>query len=279
MQIIDAHVHFFNLEKQPDLPWPPSDSPIRKTTLPSHLQRCSSPKQLAAAIAIEASPRVSDTSELLKLAETESFVLGIVGNLRPDLPDFEDRLHAFARHPKFLGIRLRPISKFDLTDKQLLENLEQLSRYKLTLEFGLPSLDLFSKAEKLADLLPNTTILLDHYGHPNIDGSSPDQKWQQSMRSLAQRPNVYCKVTSLQSRSKTNPPPASLDHYRPLLDFLWETWGKERLIYGSNWPPASTSSSYPEILDLFQSYLTNSPQAAERFFSENAIKAYRTPSP
>ena len=59
---------------------------------------------------------------------------------------------------------------------------------------------------------------------------------KQSARAAGE--HVFCKVSALVegTRKTERDAPNDLDFYRPVLDALWEIFGEDRLICGSNWP-------------------------------------------
>ena len=60
------------------------------------------------------------------------------------------------------------------------------------------------------------------------------------------------------------------------LDELWNIFGPERLIYGSDWPNSDHWGSYAEVLSVVREYFTGKGRpAAEKFFWKNSIDAYR----
>jgi predicted TIM-barrel fold metal-dependent hydrolase len=89
---------------------------------------------------------------------------------------------------------------------------------------------------------------------------------------------VFCKVSALVegTRKRKGDAPAAVDFYRPTLDALWQTFGEDRLIYGSNWPVSNNAASYATLYNIPRHYLEKrGAGAAEKFFRRNAIAAYK----
>ena len=64
--------------------------------------------------------------------------------------------------------------------------------------------------------------------------------------------------------------------YRPRLDQLWDIFGEDRLMYGSDWPNSDIWGPYHFALRLVGEYVSAKGQAAaEKFFWKNSIAAYR----
>jgi predicted TIM-barrel fold metal-dependent hydrolase len=70
--------------------------------------------------------------------------------------------------------------------------------------------------------------------------------------------------------------PTDLDFYRPRIDQMWDLFGEDRLLYGSDWPNSDNWKPYPEVLRLVQEYFAVKGRAvAEKFFWKNSVSAYR----
>ena len=77
-------------------------------------------------------------------------------------------------------------------------------------------------------------------------------------------------------RDVTGKAPAMVAFYRPVLDALWDVFGVDRLIYGSNWPVSNRFASYPTVLGIVREYFSErGKEAGEKYFSRNAQSAYK----
>jgi predicted TIM-barrel fold metal-dependent hydrolase len=69
---------------------------------------------------------------------------------------------------------------------------------------------------------------------------------------------------------KLNLDPAS---YKPMLDFIWDIFGEDRIVYASGWP--TPIDRIKMSLDILRPYfLAKGRSAAEKFFWRNSIPAY-----
>lgn len=258
MEIIDSHVHFFDADRIEGIVWPPIDSSIRVAgnASPARRKALATDSLLTGVIVIETSRREIDDDWLLALAHEENLIVGAVLNLQPDVDDFEARLNVACESSAFVGIRLRPISNYDLSCQTLLRNLELLGDRNKTIEFGAPDQRLKLAFARVAANLQGTTLILDHAGHPNA-GSYGDAEWLASMRKIAACPNAFVKVTMSAHQ---------FTEWRETLDVLVELFGAERLLYGSNWP-VSEVAEVNALLEYFGG-------DAHAFFHDNARRAY-----
>ena len=174
MRIFDSHVHLFDPEQPGGIVWPADDSSLYRPTMPSDLVAASKPLDVTECIAVETSRRPIDDQWLLKLADKTPMISGVVLNLQPDLPGFETRLDAALESDKFVGIRLRPIERYDLSAATLLSSFSLLEKSGKTVEFGAKTNEQKSALADLAERHSGTSWILDHFGHPKtcqvIDG-------------------------------------------------------------------------------------------------------------
>ena len=129
----------------------------------------------------------------------------------------------------------------------------------------------------LAEKCPKLRIVINHAANLRIDGREPPAKWRDGMAAAAKHPNVFCKVSALVEQTGKKPPPREVDYYRPVLDTLWDLFGENRLIYGSDWPVSDRSDrDYAQIQRLAQEYFSSRGEAVlEKYFWRNAKAAYQ----
>ena len=110
----------------------------------------------------------------------------------------------------------------------------------------------------------------------DIDGSPPAPDWIAGIKKAAAYQNVYCKVSGLYQHSAVQPAPKDVEHYRSLLDTLWNVFGQDRLIYGSNWPVTKRNGDYASYVAVVNSYFAEKgKEASEHYFWKNAAEAYQ----
>ena len=274
---IDTHVHFYDPERPQGVPWPPADNALLyRTVLPEHCKALAAPEGVTGVIVVEASTWVEDNQWILDLAENEPFIVGFVGNLNPESDDFEKDLDRFAANPLFRGIRIggaRNVRKIK-TDA-IASKIEKLADRDLELDL-LAGADELPEISALATRIPDLRIVINHVAHVPIDGRAPDPQWVQGMQAAAKHPHVYCKVSGLVERSQDQPAPDDPAYYVPTLDALWEIFGEDRVIYGSNWPVCERSAPYATVHRIVAEYVKDKgEEASEKYFWKNAKAAYK----
>jgi predicted TIM-barrel fold metal-dependent hydrolase len=277
-EIIDAHTHFYDPARPEGVPWPgKTDKLLYRTVLPRDFLAVARPVGVTRTIVVEASPWLEDNQWLLDLAAKDRTIVGVVGRLFPGDDKFADHLKRFAKNPLFRGIRINK----DELEKGLVKSgyvtdLKRLGEHGLTLDVnGGP--DMPAVVARLAAQVPSLRIVINHAGNLPIDGKAPPESWLKGMKQAAAGKNVYCKVSALVEGAvpRNQKAPAGVAYYRPVLDALWDTFGPDRLIYGSNWPVSDSRADYATVFGIVRQYFSEKGDvAARKFFTDNARKAW-----
>jgi L-fuconolactonase len=279
--IIDTHIHQFDPRRPQGVPWPnQKDAVLYQPALPDRYRRLATPLGVTGAIVVECSPWLEDNQWVLDIAATDPILVGIVGNLEPGTPDFRKHLERLHRNPLFLGIRHgnlwgRKLGA-GLSKPEFVSDLKALAEAGLELDTADPDPALVSDAVRLTDLVPNLRVVMDHlpWLEPPADVKAQGAH-QANMRELGKRPQIYVKVSHV-LRTVDGRVPANLDFYRPRLDELWDIFGLDRLLYGSDWPNSDQWGPYQQVLSLVREYfISKGPVVAEKYFWKNSIAAYR----
>ena len=279
--IIDSHVHFFDPTRPGGIPWPPPDLPaLYRPALPPRLQSLSKQFGVAGCIAIECSPLLSDNDWLLNLAESQPFVLGIIGNLDPADPAFHAHLARLRKNPLFLGIRYGNLWErdllHDLSKPHFLDGLRALSDAGLVFESANPDPRLIRALLQIAESVPQLRIVVDHLPNAKVIGDPHTvTTFRRNLAALARHPSVYVKLSEIPV-IKDGALIRDKRHYREKLDPLWDLFAPDRVIFGSDWPNSDQVAPYDQTFAIVTEYMSSKPaDSRERYFFENSKAAYR----
>ena len=164
--------------------------------------------------------------------------------------------------PLMAGVTSRVILKYDAAD--------------LTLDTANPRPKLIEDVVRLTDKAPGIRVVIDHLpGMDALDDPAQRPGVEKTLRELAQR-NVFVKVSAVARRveGKVVTDPAA---YKPRLDLIWNIFGPDRLVYGSDWPnSAGNWVSYETALSLVRQYFdAKGREVAEKYFWKNSVAAYK----
>ena len=282
LEIIDCHTHFYDPLRPEGVPWPDPNSPLYRTVLPEHLKALKKFRPLSGTVIVEASAWPEDNAWLLELAKTDPFIVGIVGNLTPGDDKFNGYLQRFAADRLFRGIRINVKLLQGLLDKYDLTDLRKLADRNLSLDVnGGPEMP--AVVAVAAKRLPELRFVQNHVGNVPVTSSPPPAEWQAGIRAAAAQPNVFCKISALLESAWHHggkSTPNDLDFYRPYIDTVWQAFGDDRVIYGSNWPVSERASDYETLQRIYLEYASEKGrQVLQQFCSLNAKRAYKWLSP
>lgn len=275
LQFIDCHTHFYDPMRPQGVPWPGRDDRVLyRTMLPVTYEAAAEPLGIVGTVVVEASPWVEDNQWLLDLAAGDRFLKGVVGRLDPASERFGEHLERFARNPLYRGIRINHDELTAGLRGNLVERLRRFVELNLELDVnGGPAMP--ADVARLAAALPRLRIVINHCANLRIDGREPPREWREGMQAAARHANVFCKVSALVEQTGRERAPRDTEYYRPVLDALWNCFGEDRLIFGSNWPVSERSAPLADLTAIVREYFTaRGPRAAAKFFRENSQTAY-----
>jgi len=271
MPIVDTHIHLFDTNRSQGVPWPPKDNQVLyQPALPERYRKLAVPLGITGAIEVEASPWLEDNQWVLDVAAKDRILVGTVGNLEPGKPGFRQNLDRFHRNPLFRGIRYGNLWDRDYEGEsarpQFLADLKYLAETGLSLDTANPTPALMAWVVRITDRVPGLRVILDHL--PQIEPPA-------DLRRLAQRPQVYVKVSQVLRRVNGRVP-TDLGFYRSRLDEIFGLFGEDRLLYGSDWPNSDQWGDYGAVFHLVHEYFSaKGPVVMEKYFWKNSVAAYR----
>jgi predicted TIM-barrel fold metal-dependent hydrolase len=288
MPVIDAHIHLFDPTRAGGVPWPtPKDTALYKPALPNRYAHLAEPHGVVGAIAIEASPWLIDNFWLNDLCTKNSILLGFIGDLLPESPDFAATLDHLHRSPFFLGIRCGNLWNRDLlvasSNPAFTNGLKLLAQSGLVLETANPDANLIAAVVRISDQVPNLRIVLDHLPNASIPTDAAKRAdYDANLRELAHRPQIFVKGSEIVRRIGTRVP-LDLAAYKDSLDQLWDLFGEDRIFFGSDWPNSDSVATYDQVFHVAKSYIaTRSLKAQQKYLWKNSIAVYhwkaRTPA-
>ena len=274
---IDAHQHFWRLDRG-DYAWlTPALAPIHRDFLPADLEPILSRHSINATILVQAAPTIAETLFLLSLAVANSFIAGVVGwvDLTAGVPRQLAHLRSLPGGDKLAGIRHQVQ---DEGDPHWLERDDVLAGIDCAGDAGL-AYDLLvharhlPSAEYAAKMLPHVRFVLDHGAKPPIAGGG-SEAWRTGIARLAALPNVSCKLSGFITEAVWATWRAA--EILPYMRYLLESFGAHRMMYGSDWPVCLLAGTYDDVLTLAKDACSQLDAAESRaIFSENAIRIYR----
>ena len=278
--IIDTHIHLFDPRRPEGIPWPPKENTlIYKPALPDRYRALTKSLGIVGAIEVECSPWLEYNQRVLDVAAKDTIIVGTIGNLEPGKPNFGKQLDRFGANQLFRGIRYGYLWDRNLRDQlrvpAFVDDLRKLGDRGMTLDSANPTIDLLEDLADITDRVPLLKIVVDHL--PKIvvpDDAKSKGRYAAAIKRLAERPNVYVKVSAVLSKINGSIP-YTLAPYKNKLDGLYAAFGPDKLIYGSDWPNSDPLGNYAQVLAVVREYFeSKGKDVAEKYFWRNSVNAY-----
>ena len=279
LPVIDTHIHFMDPRLPEGITWRTQDMPFYRPVLPEEYRQVTKPHNVSGVIVVEASGRMETNDWLLGLAANESLIVGYVGRLTPGNPEFGPLLDKYHKNHLFRGIRIYFGMLGDgLKQPQFLADLKTMADMGLTIDIaGGPSQlpVALGNLARINDRIPNLRWVIDHLPMPTPESEADRSLLKTGMAEIKQRPVIFAKASEV-IRRRGDVAPVGLEHWRSGLDEIWDVFGANRLLYGSNWPASAPVAQYKDVFNVVQEYFIGKGQEeAENYFWKNSIAAYR----
>lgn len=271
--LLDSHQHFWRYDAV-QYPWIPKGSPLERDWLPADLAALQKPLGLSGSIAVQARQSLAESHWLLGLADADPLVSGVVGWVDLQSDAVEEQLAPLAAHPKFAGVRHvtqnEPDDAFHLRPA-VVRGIARLRQFGLRYDLLIFPNQLPAAIE-LVRRLPDQPFVLDHIAKPYVKRGELSP-WREQIRELALAPNVMCKVSGMVTEA--DHAAWTPEQFRPYLDVVFEAFGEDRLMWGSDWPVCLLAGSYARVHELVADYARQlSPAGQSKLFGANCAKFY-----
>jgi L-fuconolactonase len=225
-------------------------------------------------VTVQVQQNIDETRWLLELADRHDSIRGVVGWVDLRSPQLRSQLDHFAGHPKFVGVRHivqdEPDDRFMLRD-DFRRGIAQLAAFGLTYDVLVYPRQL-PAAITLVEEFPGQPFVLDHIAKPPI-AEGRLAPWESDLRRLARLPNICCKLSGMVTEANWKAwQPGDFHRY---LDVVFEAFGPDRLMIGSDWPVCTLSADYAAAMRIVLDYISQLPPAAQDgILGENCARFY-----
>jgi L-fuconolactonase len=216
-----------------------------------------------------------DASYAVEVAKAHPGRMAIVKPVDPDDPNVADVIAEWKKTPGAVGIRIMvpKENKRDENDPGIDRILRAAVRYDLPVNMlAWGNLDV---GTALVDRHPDTRFIIDHLGilQPR-QPPAPPEPWADlpKVLALAKRPNAVIKVSGACTLSR-QPYPFN-DIWDPLAR-VFDAWGFERCLWGTDWTRAFAVVNYENAVTPFVQTSRLSESERAMLMGAACIKAYR----
>jgi L-fuconolactonase len=272
---IDAHQHFWDLDRF-DYAWMPAEpSVLRQNFLPDRLEQILTRNRFEGSVLVQANTLLAETHWLLELAEANEFIRAVVGWVDLTDPRLGAVLDELQKRPKFKGVRHPVHDEADdnwLMRPDVLAGLAELARRGLPYDLLLRPQHL-PLVPRIAERVPDLRMVIDHIAKPLI-AAQVMEPWARDIEAASKLPQVYCKLSGM--ITEADPKSCKAEHLKPYVEHVMRIFGPDRLMFGSDWPVCMLAGSWKEALAAFTQSIGAQPiEVREKLLGETARNFYR----
>jgi L-fuconolactonase len=280
--IVDSHVHLYDI-KRFNYGWLAGVPKLNRTYLLEDFDRARETiavdKMVFAEVAVDSGLHLDEAAFIQELANRDPRLCGIVAHVpleKGNAVEFDivalkklrnlsgvrrlietERNPAFCLEPNFIAA-LRLLPKYDLT-------------FDICIKYTA-----MAYALELVKRCPEVSFVLDHIGKPDIKNGLREPWWSQ-LTELAHHPNVVCKVSGVITEADHQYWTA--DQITPYVSHVIESFGFDRVMYGSDWTVSELSHKYADWVEIIDSVVMGASEAElHKLYRDTAIRIYRLPS-
>lgn len=270
---IDTHLHSWNLS-QVDYAWlKPDYKAFYGNFTPDVVEAQVKAAGVDRCVLVQAADSYEDTSSMLVHADYRPWIGGVVGwcnLLNPE--ETRRRMEIYSKSPWYKGMRHLIHGESDgdwVVRDAVIESLNILAEFGMTFDVVAVFPNHLKHVPALAQRAPTLKMVIDHLAKPPV--GQKESPWFDQMKAAAASPNVYAKLSGQFDR-----PEWTVDDVKPYVDFVFEQFGADRIMFGSDWPVALMGGTYQSVWDNTQKLLAGRSQAEkDAALGGTAAKFYR----
>ena len=243
-RIIDSHVHVW--KNDPRYPWAKETAkPPERDATPEMLLELMKANGVAKTVVVQYIGYRWDNSYAADVLKRYPQYFRGVARVNPEDPAAPDHLSRLVTDQGFRGVRLSPAGNAsgDWFRGPLMPPLwRRCDELKVPMTVLAP-ITRMPDVARLAEPLPNLTVVIDHMADCPIDQPAELEK----LIALRRYPKVFVKISHTWSISRQDYPWLDAQEY---VKRLYNSFGPQRLMWGTDWPVSEPRTTYARTLSV-----------------------------
>lgn len=277
MQIFDSHQQLWHPEKF-YYSWLQDKPDLKRPFLATDMPREGNGWTLNGSLVVEGrclpEQGIQEARWLNGVAAEQVCIHGVIAYAPLENHNFHAYLEVIQKDaPHVRGVRRPLLGKdADLMQREhFLDAVRVLPDYDYTFDLAIDSSQL-ARAANIAQHAPQTRIIIDHLGRPDVQHES-FEAWHYGLRTLSAYDNVFCKL-SVPVLDETVSP--SLSVIRQYIEAAVTLFGVERVLFASNFPRMQAIGlTYDAwVKAVLQVVEQRGKDAVQKVFHDNARTVY-----
>jgi len=272
-KIIDCHQHFWKIARG-DYNWLDQKLDVLyRNYEPEDLEPTLKKANITKTILVQAAPTIEETQYILSLADRYEFIAGVVGWVDLESPSAPEDIALLAKHPKFKGVRpmIQNIKDVNWAANPTLTPAIQALVTKGLRFDALVLTQHLNSLMSMMDCNPDLPTVINHAAKPSI-ASNDLSLWKRKIKNIASNSNAYCKLSGLVNEASNV---IDINEIKPVFEHLLESFGPDRIMWGSDWPVVRLRTEYADWLSMTLELLSDLPSSMQaNILGENARRFY-----
>jgi len=271
--VVDGHVHFWD-QSRLTYPWLDGFDEIAGPYVPSLVPAQVGVATVERLVFVQADCVADQGFEevewVTSLAESDERIGAIVAFAPLEAPGVAPVLERLQASPLVRGVRRLIQGERPGFCTEIVDGVRLLAAYDLSFDICV-SEEQLPEVLELVDAAPETRFVLDHVGKPKIKEAqwSP---WAENIAALARHANVWCKLSGMVTEA--DPGHWSEADLAPYARHVLESFGSDRVMFGSDWPVVNLAGGYEAWINAAQSMVLGGGWDVEAVFSGTARSFY-----
>ncbi len=208
------------------------------------------------------------------MSKSENGIKGLILSIRPEESNEFDQ---WLDESKSLGVvgyrRVLHVMPDELSQQSIFkENVKKIGKegkpFDLCYHAGQLKI-----AYELSKSCDEMDLVLNHCGVPAIANGNIDD-WKKDINALSELDHVTCKLSGLMAYCA--PGTSSYETIKPYVDHVLDSFGPNRIVWGSDWPVVDLGKGLPEWLIVTKKILSNlSSDESSKIANMNAKRIYK----
>ena len=280
--IVDSHVHLYDV-KRLNYSWLAGVPKINRTYLLEDFDKARAKvnvdKLVFAEVAVDLGLHIEEARFVQEIADKDARLCGIVAHVPLEKgPEVEHDIILLKKIRNVRGIRRLIETEHNpafCIEPPFLEALRLLPKHDLTFDICVKHTAM-AYAIELVKRCPEVSFVLDHIGKPDIKNSL-HEPWRSLIKELARMPNVVCKISG--AVTEADHQLWTAEQVKPYVAYAIESFGFDRVMYGSDWTVSELTHKYPVWVDILDDVVKGSSEDdLRKLYRETAIRTYRLPA-
>ncbi len=275
MRRIDCHMHFWTLALEPhySLWMTPEREILYRDYSPRDALPLMAKNDVEGVVLVAAASSIEEIGYLLGLADGQEFIKGVVGWFDLLAKGAPKEIEAWSRFGKLKGVR--PYLQ-DVADDAWILRSDLDPAIRATQDLGLRFDALIKPWQilntvKFIERYPDLPVIVDHMAKPQIGGGG-FETWRRDMEHFRGMQHVHCKISGIVTEDG---PDWTFDRLMPYLEAIFDIFGPDRLVFGSDWPVVNLVADYTSWIETLQRALARfSERDQQKIWAETGERFY-----